>query len=143
MKSDATGPIKQGLAVIDAWFAPMLAALSEVKEHLKGAMGDYVIEKKEREIAARATATEAIKAGDTETAIEAMNTALVEPKPAGSKASVGFRWVVESIDPAVLPAEYFVPDVARLQEIASEHTGDDPPSIPGVTFERKARIGAR
>lgn len=142
MRTSATGPMYQAIKVVESWFRPVLSALEGAETHLKGAMGAY----REAEDAARreasATAAVAATSGDSAALVEALT--ISGAAPAAARASTTYAWRVLRIAEDMVPDEYWTIDLVKLGAIAkSAGGGDEPPIVPGVVFERVAKIGAR
>lgn len=147
MKKSATAPLQQSLDVIRGWFRPTEQALIRVRDHVKGVMGGYRVAKLETERAARELAAVAAETGaPPEALVEALETANAAAEKPDARASCGFRWIVKRIVAEMLPDEWWirVPDATRIAAVADDAPGDgDAPIVPGVVFERVARIGAK
>lgn len=147
MRKAATVPLYHAVRTIEGWFRPVVAALEGSERHLKRAMGAWRIEVADAERAAREVAATAAEAGDASAMLEAISVATAiaaTPADAGARATVRYVWTVARITAALVPREWLTPDVARLSAIARETPGDAPaPVVPGVEFERVARVGAR
>jgi hypothetical protein len=144
MRQSAVGPIKKGIAQVEAWFRPVVKALEASEDHLKQAMSEYREAKARAEAEARELAARAAEAGDSDGLHAALAVAQAEAAAPAGNASCSFRWVVKRVAEDMLPDEWWTPDMAKIQDYAQAHGGgEDPPVIPGVVFERKARIGAR
>jgi hypothetical protein len=143
MRGSATGPLYKATKTIEGWFAPYLGALTGLEVLLKGGMASYRLAQAEREREAREAAAAAADAGDGAALTEALTVATEAAQAPAGRASVGFEWRVHRIVPDLLPREWWTPDEKRIAAFAKAHKGDDPPVIPGVVFERHAKIGAR
>jgi hypothetical protein len=143
MRQSAVAPVKAGIKVVEGWFAPVLAAYERTETRLKGTMSEYRIKQHETERKARELAAVHITEGDSPALLAALATANDAATAPAGRATTTFVWVVERIAHDMVPAEYKITDEKRIAEIARTHKGDDPPVVPGVTFRRDARIGAR
>jgi len=143
MRTSATGPLYKATKTIESWFAPYLGALTGLEVLLKGGMGTYRLAQAEREREAREAAAVAADADDSEALTEALTVAAEAAQAPAGRASVGFEWRVARIVEDLLPREWWTPNTKRIDAHAKAHKGDDPPVIPGVVFERVAKIGAR
>lgn len=145
MQQSATLPLYGVIKTVEGWFRPYASVLGECERHLKGQIGNYRLALAERERAARAAALEAAKTNDAPALLSALGEAQeAAAKPAG-KASIRFEWVVKRIIEDALPDEFWSPDrekIARAVE-AQGYTGDEPPFVRGVVFERRVAVGAR
>ncbi len=163
MRSSATGPLYGVIRTVESWFKPYLEELLHAKAVCKKLIGDARIAQAELTSGARELAADAAKVGDAETVVEALNVASEAAKPDGAAASSKLHWGVKRIDPGLLldfmvtPSEecrrlcnddgiimLWTPDAATIQAIADTYPGDGPaPVVPGVVFERVARVGAK
>ena len=141
-KKTITGPLRAALKATDDLFRPLVAPLDACTALLKRAMGDHVQAKALAERQARALALEAAKAGDDHTMALALTTAEDVGKRAEAGARARFAWVVKRLIPDLLPDEYWAPDMVKISALAKAWPGasEDPPVVPGVVFEREARI---
>jgi hypothetical protein len=144
MQKQVTGPLYQVIGVVGTWFRPWIAARESAETHLKKLMGDYRLARAEAEASARETAAAAASANDSATMVQALATAADAAQRPESAATVRYVWRVERIATDMLPAEWWCPDVARIEQVAKDQGGDpEPPVIPGVVFKREAIIGAK
>lgn len=143
MRKRATGPLYKATKEIESWFAPYLRALEKMESILKSSMGQYRVAQAEREREARELAAHAADAGDAGALVEALTVATEAAQAPAGRATVGFEWRVKRIAEDLLPREWWTPDTERIAAFAKAHKGDDAPVIPGVVFERAARVGAR
>lgn len=143
MRQRATGPLYKATKEIESWFAPVLRALTALESKLKGGMSAYRIAQETRAREARELAAKAADAGDSGALTEALTTAIEAATPPAGRASVGFEWRIHRIADDLVPDEWWSVDTKRIEAHAKAHKGDDPPIIPGVVFERFAKIGAR
>jgi hypothetical protein len=144
MRKQATTPLYQVLRTVEGWFRPVVQALETSETTLKQAMGAYRVEQANAERLARAAAADAAEAGDAERLLLALTTASAISAPIESRASVTIKWVVAAVDVDALPREFLCPDMGKINAAAFAALGEDnPPVIPGVVFEKTARIGAR
>jgi hypothetical protein len=145
MRKRATVPLYGAIREIESWFKPVVSALEVSERHLKGAMGSWRIAEDARERAAREAAAVAAESGDA----PAMLSALTAAADAGSardegRATVRYVWAVKRIVRELVLPEWLVPDLPRIERVARDAPGDgDAPVIPGVVFEKVARVGAR
>jgi hypothetical protein len=144
MRKSATGPLYGVIRTVEAWFRPLVVALESSEKTLKGAMGAFRVlrereEREARELAARAAETNA-PAEELVAALTVASTAAAKPD---ARATTRFMWRVETVNPHAMPIEWLMPNIPALDKMASRHKGDEPPVVPGVTFERVAQIGAR
>lgn len=143
MRKRATGPLYKATKEIESWFAPYLGALTKLETLLKGGMGAYRLAQDAKAAEARKLAAEAADAGDGAALTEALTVATEAAQAPAGRASIGFEWRVHRIAEDMVPDEWWCIDRAKIDAHAKAHKGDDPPVIPGVIFERFARVGAR
>jgi hypothetical protein len=145
MRKQATVPLYQVVRTIESWFKPVVVALESGERHLKSEMGRYRLELDARELAAREAAAVAAETGDSAGMLDSINAAnAIAAAPADARATVRYVWAVKRIAADLVPREWLVPDVARINALARETPGDaDAPIVPGVVFEKVAQIGAR
>lgn len=143
MRKRGTGPLYQATKEIEGWFAPVLSTLTKLETLLKGGMGTYRLEQQKREREARELAAKAADAGDSGALVDALTVATEAAQPPAGRASVGFEWRVHRVADDLVPDEWWCIDRAKIEAHAKAHKGDDPPVIPGVIFERFARVGAK
>jgi hypothetical protein len=144
MRTSATGPLYKSTKTIEGWFAPYLAALTALEGKLKAGMGTYRLAQQARERDARAEAARLASSGDSGAAlVEALTVATEAAQPPAGRASVGFEWRVHRVADDLVTREWLCVDRARIDAYAKSWKGDEPPVIPGVVFERFAKIGAR
>jgi hypothetical protein len=144
LRDRVTKPLHEGWKKTCALFKPNLDAWDELIRALKKALGDYDLREAERKRLAHEQARAVFAAPVPD--IPAMTAALTvanAPEAQAVGVSTTFVWRVKRIVPDLLPDEYWIPDEARLATVARVHTGDDPPVIPGVVFEREAQVTGR
>lgn len=143
MRAEATGPLYQSAKTIEAWFRPLLADLEAAIAHLKTQRGRFAVALELERRKAEAEAAAALAAG-SETFVESLQRATdASEKTAGVRGSSGTYWAPMSYDVSAIPREYLTPDTRKIEALAKAHKGATPPVIPGVVFERKARVGAK
>jgi hypothetical protein len=143
MRKSATGPMYTAVRTVEGWFRPLVTALEASERALKDAMGAYRVALEKREREARELAARAAETHDATALVNALTVASeAGAKPEG-RATARYVWAVESVDAAVLPREWMIPNMAGLEACARNTKGDDPPVVPGVVFVRRAIIGAR
>ena len=144
MRQSATGPLRTVVSTIEGWFRPWVRAREAAEKHLKGLMSSYNVERVRAEREARLLAAQAAQAGDAQGMLDAL---AVVGEVAGASvggARVSFKWIVERINPDLLPDEWWIPNMAAIEAAAREAGGsEEPPIIPGVIFKRDASIGAK
>jgi len=146
MRSSVTGPVYAKIKEVEARFRPTLVKAETGVIAVKKLMGDYRLELARAEAEARQQAQQAAQSGDADALVQSLNDADTLAKaPEEAAARCSFRWRVKKINPELLPDEWWCPDEARIQDVATAHRGavDDPPVIPGVTFEPVAVMGAK
>jgi hypothetical protein len=144
MRQSATGPLRQVVNTIEGWFRPWVRAREAAEKHLKGLMTTYNVDRARAEREARLLAAKAAQEGDAQGMLDALE---VVGEVAGASvggARVSFKWIVERINPDLLPDEWWIPNMAAIEAAAKQAgSSEDPPIIPGVIFKRDATIGAK
>lgn len=143
MRKTATGPLYKATKTIESWFAPYLGALTALEHALKEGMGTFRLAQATREREAREAAAHAADAGDDGALLDALTVATEAAQAPAGRATVGFAWQVARVIDGMVPQEWWCVDRARIDAHARVWKGDEPPVIPGVVFERAAKIGAR
>ena len=144
MRQSATGPLRTVVSTIEGWFRPWVRAREAAEKHLKGLMSSYNVERVRAEREARLLAAQAAQAGDAQGMLDALAVVGEVANAAEGGARVSFKWIVERINPDLLPDEWWVPNEAAIEAVAREAGGsEEPPIIPGVIFKRDATIGAK
>lgn len=146
-RASVTGPVYAAIREVEARFKPGMVQLTDFAIAVKKRLGDYRLAVAAAAKAERDAAAEAAATGDAEGLVQALNTAdALAQKPADAGARVKFRWVAKLVNAALLPDDYWCPDMEKIQARASAHGGanEEPPyPIPGVLFERVADVAAR
>lgn len=141
-RKEATGGAYKTIKTIEGWFRPAIKILDRCEAHLKSELSAYRVKLEAGEREARAKALEAAQAGEHGAMTAALQVASdASGRPPGRSAAT-FEWRAASVDMAKLPRAYCAPDWDKIRAEAKT-AGDEPPTIPGVTFERNARISAR
>jgi hypothetical protein len=145
MRKRVTGPAYAIAKEVEAWFRPLVSALTKAEDSLKNTIGAYRLRVFETEEAARELAAQAAEQRDPEALVEALTVATeIQATPDEARATTSFRWTVKRINPDLLPDEWWCPDAARIDAVADAAPGEgDAPVIPGVVFERAAKVGAK
>lgn len=144
MMKSATAPLNAGLKVVRSWFAPGRDAFETCEAHLKGLLSTYRVRQAAEAQKAREAAARAVETGaPAEAQLAALQTAADAGAAPAGRATVAFAWRVARVVADLLPDEWWTPDDAKLAAFAKAHKGEDAPVIPGVVFERVARVGAR
>lgn len=146
-RGSVTQPLYGVIKTVEGWFRPEIQTLDRIIAVIKKRMGEYVQLCAEAEAEARRTAQLAAQTGDAETLVESLTLAqdaALAPTE-GVEARVSFRWQVKRIAEDMLPAEYWTPDLDKIEAVAkaagsAEEGSDAAPIIPGVIFERVANI---
>jgi hypothetical protein len=122
-------PLKAVAKDIDDTFRPVTKALKEGEELLKEKIAGWAASSQEQLTIARREAAAAAQAGQhvkTER-ILAQAEALVIPELEG--VGVKTHWTGEVLDPELIPREYLMPNIEKLEAATSAAEGD--PKIPG------------
>lgn len=144
MRKSATVPLYGVIRTVESWFKPTVDALTLIEKTIEERMGAWRLELAERERVARLAAADAATAGDGEAMIESLTVAAELAEAPVGRATVGFKWVVESVDPAQLPDEFWTPNVMAIQLVATNAGSSEvAPEIPGVVFKRVTAVRAR
>ncbi len=143
--------IRQGAAqllnkvatTIEEMFRPAIRAAEAIEADFRAKLEAYQVAKVKAEREAREAAAKAANAGDDGAMLEALTTsaALAQRTPDGGR--VALRWTVKRITADLLPAEWWTPDVAKIEAVAKAHKGEEPPVIPGVVFEQVASVAVK
>jgi hypothetical protein len=142
MRKRATTPLYQGIREVEGWFRPVVQLLEKVERHLKGTRGEGRVLRAQAEREARELAAVAVETNDATALVEALTVASEAGAPPPGRATTRIMWVVEYVDPASLPSEWWCPDLAKLDAYAKACAGEKP-VIRGVTFREHAQIGAK
>jgi hypothetical protein len=144
MRKRATGPMYKSIKEVESWFRPALEALAACVAHCKGELAAERVRQASALAEANAAAVVAAETDDAEGLVASLQTSLAaQERPDGARSTVVIRWAVKRIVADLLPAEFLIPDAARIDGIARAHRGDEPPIIPGVVFERVADVKAK
>lgn len=153
MRKTATAPMYEAVRTVEGWFRPLVKALESCESSLKGGMGAWRVEIARLESAKREAAAVAAETGDAAGLVEALTdaTAAGAAKVTEARATVSLVWTAVRVNPALvsheLLAAFAADHPAELQawftKRESANKSDAPAIIPGVTFERKAKIGAK
>jgi hypothetical protein len=122
-------PLNAVVKDINATFRPVLKAWKDTEEHLRQLIAGYVAAKEAKRtelLNAAVTASRLGKGDRAESLIEKAESSIVD-SVAGVSATV--TWQGEVIDAAAIPAEYLIPNVAKLNALTAATGGD--PKIPG------------
>lgn len=145
MCQSATLPLYGVIKTVEGWFRPYAQVLGGDELHLKSEIGNYRLALAAKEREERAAALAAARANDAPALLEALgNVAEAQAKPEG-RATIRFEWAVKRVVEDLLPDKYWSPDMTKIEaEVKAQgYTGDEPPVIAGVVFERRVAVGAR
>ena len=134
-----------GRAVDDA-FKPARAELDRVAGLIRSRLAEAAQARERERAAALAAVAVAVKAGDHVQANASLALAAdpVFQPVAGPGISERFTWEPVAFEIAAMPREYLTVDMGKVRaEIAEANRLGRVPSVPGITFERKATIIAR
>lgn len=138
-RQEVVAPAKGIVKTVEAWFAPTVKALERAEFRLKMAMSNWRLAEAARTHEAR----ELVATTDDGAELVAALATATEA-PAEARSTTRFVWRVKRVQADLLPAEWWCPDTAKIDNAAkAAGSSADPPVIPGVTFERQAVIGAR
>ena len=142
LRQTAATPWKKIATTIEEMFRPAIRALEAIEADYKSKLEAYQLAKVKAEQEARERATAAAMADDSPALVEALSeSAALAVRDDGG--SVRTRWVVKRISRDLLPAEYLMPDTAKIGLVAAQHRGDEPPVIPGVVFALDVSVAVR
>lgn len=139
---EITKPLNESLKSIRALFKPPIDACDKIEAELKAKVAAHIASQAERNQAAMEIASEAVEAGDTELAEQALATVT----EIGNVDGISHRtsWAFEIEDESKLPREWLVPDLKAIGAHARAAKGDEAPApIPGVKFSPKVTVVAR
>ncbi len=123
---------------IDKLFKKAGKPLNDVKDMIKAKLKASAEATLLAQESVRAAAVLAAQNGDSEAC------ALALASIPEATVSASWSWVIDSVDTAILPAEYMVVDYAKLESIAlGAKKSEKAPVVPGVVFKRSANITAR
>jgi len=137
-RTEITRPMLAAKRQVDAMFAPASDALADLERRIRERLAEMAVSRAERDESALRAAKAALEAGDLSGV--ALSTASISGT---QRAKIS--WEVASVDMTLLPSEYQIvtADIAAITRAIYAHTGGGPPTIPGVTFARSAKIRAR
>lgn len=117
-------PLNKVIKDINATFKPVLVSLKDAEATLKQKLGDYVLaqETKRKELLAEISE-------EPDRALEIIEHAEEYLPPTSQTASAKIEWSGEVINADLIPREYLVPDLKKLQAITKAFGKD--PEIPG------------
>lgn len=170
-RKEATGPIKQGIKVIEDSCRSITDPLKKIDSILRGKVQGFMNarqrfleeearKKREKEIAlekARAfeaaktamttdsevAATEAIQRQENVTRLESRPVAVSQTVRSSNFTMAQTKvWTWEITDEAKVPREYLIIDEKRINTLARSFE-ETPVEIPGITFKQESRIAMR
>lgn len=138
------GPVAQIKGVIKEWESWFLAPIKEhdaAEAGVKASCNAYLTAKANEAAKAREAAQVAADRGDSSAVLANIQQAqALEAVPSGTR----YAWEVKRIATDLLPDEYWIPDHEKIAAVAkAAGSGEEPPVIPGVVFERVATMQAR
>jgi hypothetical protein len=131
-------PLRETEAKIRALFRPALRTLEATKTQAKAAISAYLVAAADQNRRAMLAVTEAARAGDHAAAQE--KAAELVPIAEIPGLTIGEKWISRIVDPSLVPRDWCVPDERRIAAHAAACKDNAPEPIPGVVFERAARI---
>lgn len=143
LRQTASQPWKKVGDAIDAMFRPSVRAAETIEADFRAKLEAFQVAKIRAEREAREAATKAAQADDSDALVSALNASVELAKPVADGGRVSTRWTVKRIVPDLLPAEYWTPDIAKIEAVARAHKGEDKPVIPGVVFEEAVTVAVR
>lgn len=143
-KEQITRPLMTALASARDLFKPLETGHAEAKKTIKAKMLDYTIKEEERIALEKQRVEGRLERGTMrqDTAIKKMEEiGDVKTSFAGSNAKTSIRTItkVRIIDDTLLPREYLVPDMAKIQDAVLKQKL----TVPGTeTYEEKSIVGS-
>ncbi len=122
-------PLKRVAADIDAEFRPVLKALKEAEERIKDRLGGRAVDVAEKKSGLLREAAALSAKGDEKGAKLKLAAAHATAVPVVEGVGVSAYWTGEVLDPALLPREYLMPDLKKLEAVTEATAGD--PKIAG------------
>jgi len=135
-KNAITKPLMASLASIRDLFKPLEAGPAEAKKTIKGKMLDYTIAEEERVEKEKSRVEARVEKGTMRT-----DTAIKKLEGIGDAPKTNLRKVtkVRIVDETLIPREYLVPDMQKIQDAVLKQKL----SVPGVeTYEEKSIVGS-
>jgi hypothetical protein len=128
-------PLNKVVRDINATFKPLLSSLKDAEQILKSKIGDYVLAQyKEQE---RLLAS--VKAEDSTENVVKILERVAETVPTKVETlGTRFEWAGQVVDASILPREYLMPDIKKLEAITKATDGD--PKIPGWSAYQVAAV---
>lgn len=140
-------PLIDSKTEIDGLYKVARSPWEQVKALCKSKVAAFHTAVRSQQEEARKRAIAAAAVGDTQAVAEAITAAPVSSKQDG--ASVSFEWVVAEADVLEMAKhpmgqQYLIADTKSLARVcAAAKTQEHPPVVPGVKFERRARVGVK
>lgn len=143
LRQAAAQPWKKVATTIEAMFRVGIQAAERIEADYRAKLEAYQVKKIQAERAAREAATKAAQADDGQALVAALTQSAALAAPIADGGRVSLRWTVKRVAADLLPAEYWCPDMAKIEAVAKAHKGEDPPVIPGVVFEQVASVAVK
>lgn len=135
-KNAITKPLMASLASIRDLFKPLEAGPAEAKKTIKGKMLDYTVAEDERVEKEKARVEARVEKGTMRT-----DTAIKKLEDIGDAPKTNLRKVtkVRIVDETLIPREYLIPDMQKIQEAVLKQKL----IVPGVEiYEEKSIVGS-
>lgn len=142
MRTSVTKPLLDQKRKIDGWFKPLTSLLEAAIDDLRRRVGAFASAERERQAKALQESAAAMRAGQTATAVvavQAANVAAVNARGPKGTTVVDY-WEPEVVDARVVPREWCTPDVERMREAGK---AGKPPTVAGVRWHKKQRTTVR
>jgi hypothetical protein len=143
-KEAITRPLMTALASARDLFKPLEVGYAEAKKTIKGKMLDYSVAEEERINKEKERVEKRVEKGTmrVDTAVkklEGIGNAPTSFSGGSSKSSLRTVTKVRVVDESLLPREYLVPDMQKIQEAVLKQKL----SVPGTeTYEEKSIVGS-
>lgn len=139
-----TQPLNTVLRALNDEFRPAREALESVERKLKDLLAAFQLAEAARQREAFQLAGDAMRQGETEIVTAALQVANEAGPAELAGTSVREVWTAEVIAPDLLPRDYLVPDLDKINAHAkSTHADTEPMPIPGVRFTKQSIVTVR
>ena len=141
-REELVRPLIDDKARIDGLYRAARQPAEQAKDLIKTKLAGFEERLALAQRAAQEAARLAAQAGDTEACTAAL--AAIPEAVQATGASTQWEWVPSVLDAALVPDTFKVVDESALKRYAKAYAKQDViPAVPGVVFERKAKISAR